>query len=80
MGVRVSRSSQAPIDMALENTWSPAISELQGRCLPRVKWELNVTFDVIPKWLGGCFYLFLFLCHIREENIKPFSWMLRELS
>lgn len=57
----------------------PAVCELQGRCLPGVKWELAVNFDVSPKCpyvmtlarsnylLGGLGYM-VFLCSLPHQK------------
>lgn len=49
MGAR--GSSQTPAEVALGDIGHPDLSELQGRCLPEVKWELAVAFDISPKCL-----------------------------
>lgn len=48
-GAGVRGSSQPPAEVALGTIWHPDVSELQGRCLSRVKQELALVFDVSPE-------------------------------
>lgn len=48
-GAAVWGSSQPPAEEALGTIWHPDISELQGRCLPKLKWKLAVAFNVNPE-------------------------------
>lgn len=81
-GAGVRGSSQPPAEVALGTIWHPDVSELQGRCLSRVKRELALVFDVSPECpyvmtltqsnylfsgLGGALFFSFSLLHHKEK-------------